>query len=180
MKEFIFRILIALLIVMPLTGFRAPFAAQRPWKVENYISKYKYLAVELNQKTGIPVPIILAVAGLESDWGTSELALYSNNHFGIKAVDWIGPNFCKYTYEFENGDWIQIMGCFRKYTLIRDSYFDFGNFLQTRTNYYYLFRIPADNLEAWAHGMWYCNYATDPEYGDKLLRVIWEYELEGV
>ena len=167
-------------MVVPLFAFDSGAQSDRPWKVQNYISKYRYLAVELNQKTGIPVPIIFAVAGLESDWGTSELALYSNNHFGIKSKDWGGLSYCQYTYEFQNGGMTEIMDCFRKYTLIRESYFDFGLFLQTRENYFYLFRIPQDNLEAWAWGLWYCNYATDPDYGEKLLRLINDYDLKNI
>ena len=180
MKKDIFRLLWMLPFIFTTLGFQTEPPAERPWKVETYITKYRYLAVELNQQTGIPVPIILAVAGLESDWGTSELAQYSNNHFGIKSVDWVGPSHCKYTYEWENENWIEIMDCFRKYPLIRDSYFDFGNFLLSRSNYFYLFRIPQDNLEAWAYGLWYSNYATDPEYSEKILRLIAEYQLNTV
>ena len=168
------------LSIIPLLGFQAPVENARPWKVERYINKYRYLAVELNQQTGIPIPIIFAVAGLESDWGTSELALHSNNHFGIKAKDWTGPNYCKYTYEYLDGTWLQLMQCFRKYTFIKDSFNDFGNFLLTRDNYRLLFYIPQDNLPAWAWGLWDCQYATDPEYPDKLLRLIEEYQLEKI
>ncbi|MCB9282969.1 MAG: glucosaminidase domain-containing protein [Lewinellaceae bacterium] len=167
-------------LLIPLLGFQDPAITQRPWKVERYINKYRYLAVELNQQSGIPIAIIFAVAGLESDWGTSELATYSNNHFGIKAKDWEGPSYCKYTYEFFDGNWLQLMECFRKYTFIKDSYTDFGNFLRTRDNYRLLFYIPQDNLAAWAWGLWDCKYATDPEYPDKLLRLIEAYQLDKV
>ena len=167
-------------LTIPFLGFQAPVEKMRPWKVEKYITKYRYLAVEVNQQTGIPIPIIFAVAGLESDWGTSELALHSNNHFGIKAKDWTGPDYCKYTYEYQNGNWLQLMQCFRKYTFIKDSYYDFGNFLRTRDNYRLLFYIGQDNLYAWAWGLWNCQYATDPKYPDKLLRLIEDYQLEKI
>lgn len=178
MKKILLRLLCLGFIIFPSLSFISSPGAERPWRVQSYITKFRYLAVELNQKTGIPVPLILAVAGLESDWGTSDLALYSNNHFGIKAKDWTGFTYCKYTPEYLNGSWVEVMECFRKYALIRDSYFDFGNFLLTRPNYRYLFGIPQENIEDWAWGLWYCNYATDPDYSEKLLRLIAEYQLE--
>ncbi|MBK8493520.1 MAG: glucosaminidase domain-containing protein [Saprospirales bacterium] len=180
MKKDIYPPVWMLVVILPFLSFQAPVKMERPWKVQNYLTKYRYLAVELNQKEGIPIPIIFAVAGLESDWGTSELAVKSNNHFGIKATDWAGSSHCKYTYEYLNGDWLQLMDCFRKYTFIKDSYVDFGTFLRTRSNYDFLFRIPQDNLEAWAYGLWYCNYATDPEYSEKLLELIEKYQLDTV
>jgi len=57
---------------------------QRPFTVNKYIKKFHYLAIELNKETNIPVPIIIAIAGLESNWGKSELTINANNHFGIK------------------------------------------------------------------------------------------------
>jgi len=180
MRKDLSPLVFLILLTIPFLSFQAPSVNSRPPKVENYIKKYSYLARELNQRSGIPLPIIFAVAGLESDWGTSPLALHSNNHFGIKAKDWSGPDHCRYTYEYLDGRWLQVMACFRKYTFIKDSYFDFGNFLRTRSNYHFLFRIPQENLEAWAWGLWYCNYATDPEYSEKLLRLINDYQLDKV
>lgn len=161
MKKDIFRLLWMLPFIFTTLGFQTEPPAERP-KVETYITKYRYLA-SLNQQTGIPVPIILAVAGLESDWGTSELAQYSNNQVGRLG----GPQPLQYTYQWENENWIEIMDCFRKYPLIRDSYFDFGISCSSRSNYFYLFRNSQDNLEAWAYGLWYSNYATDPEYSER-------------
>jgi flagellum-specific peptidoglycan hydrolase FlgJ len=156
-----------------------PAVAERPVQVEQYIKKYRYLAVELSQQTAIPVALILAVAGLESDWGSSELAVQANNHFGLKVKS---PDetltYCKYTQEFAYDYGFVTWDCFRKYKLIRDSYADFGNFLTTRERYQALFRIPATELAAWAMGMQQSGYATDPEYADKLTRIIAEYRLD--
>lgn len=177
MKKDLLSPLGMLFLLLPTFGFSPASDVDRPWKVQNYINKFRYLAVELNQQTGIPVPLILAVAGLESDWGTSDLASYSNNHFGIKSKDWVGPTYCKLTWEYVNGVWVEVTECFRKYQLVRDSYFDFGNFLLTRGNYKDLFDIPQENIDDWAWGLWYSHYATDPDYSEKLLRLIADYEL---
>jgi flagellum-specific peptidoglycan hydrolase FlgJ len=180
MKKNILPPLLALLLAASFLSLHNPAPPDRPWKVESYIKKYKYLAVELNKNTGIPLPIILAVAGLESDWGTSELAKYSNNHFGIKAVDWPGLTYCKSTWEYINGEMKVMDQCFRKYLFIKDSYTDFGEFLKNRKYYKNLFVIPQENLEDWAHGMWYCKYATDPDYGFKIMKQIDDYRLKEI
>ena len=150
----------------------------RPEKVEQYIKKYRYLSVELNEMTGIPTAIIIAVAGLESDWGKSDLALKANNHFGIKANDdWQGPMYCKPSTEYLDGFPVQSWECFRKYPLIRKSYEDFGQFLLTRSNYQNLNYYPNWDIRAWATGLQAGGYATDPAYAQKLIGAIEEYNL---
>ena len=152
--------------------------AKRPWKVTQYVTKYRYLAVELNSQTNIPVPIILGVAGLESNWGSSELAKMANNHFGIKAFNWEGTTHCKNTVEYFNGTPQELMDCFRKYPLIRESYQDFANFLKSRDHYNYLFEQQPEDIYSWAYGLQFGNYATDPGYAEKLIRLIQDYQLE--
>ncbi|HQU60042.1 MAG TPA: glucosaminidase domain-containing protein [Saprospiraceae bacterium] len=153
--------------------------AHRPENVQNYLKKYKYLSIELSQQTGIPLPIILAVAGLESDWGRSHLAQNANNHFGLKIKeDWIGEEYCITTQEFANGFSYESYECFRKYPLIRQSYQDFGNFLQKRSHYQGLFSYPSWNYYRWAMGLQESGYATDPEYAQKLIRLIEVYQLD--
>lgn len=165
---------------MPVSGQPA---AQRPERVELYLKKYRYLAVELSQKTAIPMPLILAVAGLESDWGSSELAINANNHFGlkVKSPDEIST-YCKNTQEFTYNAYAayayESLECFRKYKLIRDSYQDFGDFLTTRERYQHLFQISPKELSAWTQGLQNSGYATDPEYALKLTRIIEEYNLK--
>ena len=165
-------------ILLPICSFTdANSYYKRPPKVDAYIQKYRYLASEINQKNQIPVPIIFAVAGLESDWGTSQLALSSNNHFGIKSKDWHGAVYCKPTNEFLQGQHTVIDDCFRSYHLIRDSYLDFGNFLSQSDRYQQLFFYATWDYRSWAMGLEYYQYATDPDYAEKLLRLIDEYGL---
>ena len=49
-----------------------------------FIKKYKSIAIEEMDRTGIPASIKLAQGMLESGCGTSKLAVNANNHFGIK------------------------------------------------------------------------------------------------
>ncbi len=150
----------------------------RPSAVENYVQKYRYLSVELNKETGIPIPIILATAGLESNWGKSELAVFANNHFGIKhKEEWQGWTYCKQTIEYQGWMAFTTHACFRKYSLIKDSYYDFGQFITSRPNYKHLQYIASWNYRAWAEGLKIGGYATDPAYPEKLLQIIWRYRL---
>lgn len=150
----------------------------RPWKVDRYITRYYYLANQLFQDTGIPIAITLAVAGLESDWGMSELALNGNNHFGIKDEDWTGPVYCTSTLEWQpTGGFLPVTDCFRKYSLIAQSYQDFGAFLSFRSHYEGIFQHPSWDYGSWAWELQLSGYATDPSYAQKLLRLIREYEL---
>jgi len=154
---------------------------RRPAKVSNYISKYKYLSVELNQQTDIPVPIILAVAGLESNWGSSELAKNANNHFGLKIKDdWKGLEYCKETEEYAYGVSYEVYDCFRKYYLIRESYQDFGRFLASRSHYKSALNTPSWNFSGWAEGLQQGGYATDPDYAQKIINLIEKYRLDEI
>lgn len=153
---------------------------ERPYKVKRYLWKYRYLSVELNQATNIPIPIILAIAGLESNWGTSDLAQNANNHFGIKAKNLWEERYCKSTQEYWGYYGASAEQCFRKYKLIRESYVDFGIFLTQRDPYRQLLRYAEWDYPSWAYGLKQCNYATDPFYAEKLVRIIEEYRLNEV
>jgi flagellum-specific peptidoglycan hydrolase FlgJ len=148
-----------------------------PWKVKKYVSTYNYLANQVKQAYGIPKAIIFAVAGLESHWGTSELARNSNNHFGIKSYNWEGPVYCKKTWEYmAAAGFFRIEDCFRQYRLIKEGYQDFGKHLQ-KDRYRKLFWYSKIDYTNWAYELQKAGYATDPQYAEKLIRLIEDYEL---
>ena len=67
------------------------FAQKKIQSNVDYIEKYAKIAVKKMNEHGIPASITLAQGILESGAGKSELALKSNNHFGIKCHnDWTG------------------------------------------------------------------------------------------
>lgn len=175
------RILYCLLLPLTflcLSPSSADLAKARPGSVTQYLNKYRYLSRQLTQSTGIPEPVILAIAGLESNWGKSELAVNANNHFGIKSkVDRPGPAYCKHTLEYEGWLVYTTVACFRSYPLISESYTDFGDFILTRNNYAQIRGLPSWNYRAWLEGLRQGGYATDPSYTDKVLRIIWRYHL---
>ena len=73
------------LIFMCLMCITVSTSAQKRNKVyEDYIHKYRGIAVDEMKHYRIPASITLAQGLLESGAGKSELARKSNNHFGIK------------------------------------------------------------------------------------------------
>jgi len=137
---------------------------------EEYIQKYYKIALEEMHMFGIPASITLAQGILESGIGGSELALKSNNHFGIKCHNnWSG----KKVYHDDD----QAQECFRKYRKVSDSYRDHSEFLKNRERYSFLFNLNISDYKSWALGLKSAGYATHPSYADKLIKLIEELNL---
>ena len=66
--------------------------AQSSADVQAYIAKYRDLALEQENRYGVPASITLAQGILESGAGKSMLTRNANNHFGVNAFGgWTGP-----------------------------------------------------------------------------------------
>ena len=136
----------------------------------DYIAQYTDLAIAQQRKHKVPAAITMAQGILESAAGRSELAVKSNNHFGIKCTsDWQGRTI--------NKDDDKANECFRRYARVEDSYEDHSLFL-LRKRYESLFALPIGDYKGWAHGLKACGYATDPKYPEKLIQLIELYELD--
>ncbi len=136
---------------------------------EKYISEHKDDAIRDMKKTGVPASITLAQACLESHDGASALAREANNHFGIKCSDWTGP------YYIQDDD--KKDECFRKYNSTLESYDDHSLFLSTRPRYAFLFKLELTDYKGWAKGLKKAGYATDPNYADRLIKIIEDNQL---
>ena len=135
-----------------------------------YIQKYARIAVREMHAYKIPASITLAQGILESGSGGSELALKSNNHFGIKChTGWTGQRV--YHDDDAKGE------CFRKYVYTETSYRDHSLFLSQRRRYAFLFEYDTKDYKKWAYGLRKAGYATDKKYPEKLLKFIKQYEL---
>lgn len=135
-----------------------------------YVEKYKDIAIKEMLENGIPASITLAQGLLESDAGNSALAMYANNHFGIKChKDWTGE---KYIQDDDAKD-----ECFRKYKEAEESFNDHSEFLKTRGRYAFLFELRKTDYKGWAEGLKEAGYATDKNYPDKLIKLIDDYKL---
>ena len=150
--------------------------SERKLSPHEYIENHKEDAIKEMQMSGVPASIILAQGMLESDNGNSDLAVYANNHFGIKChEDWAGPSFVK---DDDTKD-----ECFRKYRTVLESYSDHSQFLRSRNRYAPLFELKSNDYKGWARGLKETGYATDPHYTERLLDIInrnrlYEYDRE--
>lgn len=135
-----------------------------------YIRKYAPLAVHEMHENKIPASITLAQGILESGRGRSELAMKSNNHFGIKChTGWQGQRV--YHDDDEKGE------CFRKYKYVETSFDDHSKFLTQRRRYAFLFSYGTKDYRKWAKGLRKAGYATDKKYPNKLIKIIEDYKL---
>ena len=138
--------------------------------VRLYVYQFKDVAMSNMKNYGIPASIILAQGILESGAGRGDLALRSNNHFGIKChVGWTG--------ESVKHDDDSAQECFRKYDNPSESFKDHALFLTGRSRYAKLFTLSKSDYKAWARGLRAAGYATDPKYPDKLISYIERYGL---
>ncbi len=136
----------------------------------DYIERYRYIAVEEMVNHGIPASITLAQGILESGAGQSELARQSNNHFGIKChTGWTGDRV--FYDDDAKGE------CFRKYDNAEESFHDHSYFLTSRSRYAELFTLDPTDYKGWAKGLKKAGYATNPEYAERLIKIIEDYDL---
>lgn len=145
-------------------------AQSRSKQYEEYIKKYRDIAVEEMERYHIPASITLAQGLLESGAGQGTLARKSNNHFGIKCGgDWSGKSV---KHDDDARD-----ECFRVYKNAADSYRDHSKFLAGRPRYASLFKLDMTDYKGWAHGLKKAGYATNPRYAYQLIDIIERYDL---
>lgn len=142
-----------------------------------YIDRFSQLAVDEMNRVGIPASIKLAQAVVESNAGRSNLAMNSNNHFGIKCKSyWTGLQYFHKDDDLDkNGKLIE--SCFRAYQNIENSFRDHSDFLRNSGKYDILFSLDKTDYKGWAWGLKSCGYATDRSYAEKLIRTIEEFKL---
>ncbi|HZG23598.1 MAG TPA: glucosaminidase domain-containing protein, partial [Chitinophagaceae bacterium] len=161
-KLFIFLVLLAACT----RGF-----GQKTEAVLSYISAYKEIAMQEMKRTGVPAAIKLAQGIHETDAGTSELVLKSNNHFGIKCKTyWTGNKV--FHDDDARGE------CFRSYSKPEESYMDHSDFLKNSPRYAFLFQLDPTDYEGWAYGLKKAGYATNIRYSQVLIRLINTYNLD--
>jgi len=126
----------------------------------DYINKFSAMAKQTQQYYAVPAAVTLAQGGLESGWGTSNLARNANNHFGIKAdLSWHGA-----TYTTQDGM------KYRKYSSAQDSYTDHAKFLVDNPRYDSAFNTSDPIL--FAQRVAAAGYAEDPNYFSKLSQIL--------
>lgn len=145
-------------------------SAQSRQTRQEYVARYKQIAIDHMEKYGIPASITMAQGILESDSGNSALSKSSNNHFGIKCKsNWTGRTV---KYDDDAPD-----ECFRAYNSVEESYRDHAEFLDNSPRYDSLFSYSSSDYQRWARGLKAAGYATAPHYADLLIKIIEEEQL---
>jgi LysM repeat protein len=138
---------------------------------EQYVEKYKDLAIKEMKRMGVPAAITLAQGLLETENGNSDLVIKSNNHFGIKCKS-------SWTSDAVTHDDDEKGECFRSYKDAEASYRDHSNYLRGMEWYAFLFQLDPLDYKAWAKGLRKAGYATNPKYPDILIKNIEQYNLQ--
>ena len=145
---------------------------------EDFVRSHTQAADAAAAETGIPSSFILSQAALESGWGRKEIrnadGSSSHNVFGIKATaDWKGATTEVVTTEYVNGQPRKLTQSFRAYASYEDSFRDWARMLKQSPRYAAVVeRSSGGSAQAFAQGLQRAGYATDPQYADKLGRVI--------
>ncbi|MBS5145741.1 MAG: N-acetylmuramoyl-L-alanine amidase [Butyricicoccus pullicaecorum] len=144
---------------------------------KDFIQRIASAASRDMQSFGILASVTIAQAILESGWGASELATHANALFGIKADKrWSGR-----TYEIKTKEWydgnepVIIVDTFRAYSTWKESIADHTVFLTASPRYRYV--IGEQDYKKACKALQAAGYSTDPDYANKLIRLIEKYNL---
>lgn len=137
-------------------------------------------AIEVTLKSGTYPSVLMAQAGLESDWGRSGLSARYNNLFGVKG-DYKGSSANLGTQEDTGSGMITINAGFRVYPAIKESLEDYGdlmrNGLSNNSKFYSgTWRTVASTFKE-ATSYLQGRYATDTRYASKLNTIIENFQL---
>ena len=131
-------------------------------------------AVAAQHRYGVPAAVTIAQAIDESGWGRSRLATQAHNLFGIKGTGPAGRD-TQPTQEYENGRPVTRIASFRAYHNVAESIDDHGRLLAA-SEYYREAMADRKDPNAFAAALTGV-YATDPDYGAKLIGLMRLYNL---
>lgn len=154
----------------------------RRWNVatvSNFLQLIKPHAIVAYESSNILPSVLAAQAILETGWGKSELSQKANNLFGIKG-SYNGQSYTVRTREEDaNGNSYYINAAFRKYPSYKESFIDRAAFFTSSDwrKQVYEDVISATDYVSQVKALDTSPYATDTQYGAKLLRIINENKL---
>ena len=142
-----------------------------------FVEEITPAAKETAERLGVPAVALVAQAALETGWGQHMVAdgdgRSSNNLFNIKAhsADWQGDAVRVPTLEYRDGIPQREMADFRAYDSVADSFADYADFLERNPRYREALEVGGDPQE-YVEALQRAGYATDPQYADKLQRIM--------
>jgi len=143
--------------------------------VEQFVTRLLPAAQRASQASGVPEQLIMAQAALESGWGRREIRAddgqNSFNLFGIKAdKQWRGAVVETTTTEYVNGVAQKGRASFRAYGSYEEGFLDYAKLIGNNPRYAKVRN--ANSVADAALGLQQAGYATDPNYGSKLIRIM--------
>ncbi|MDF3882450.1 flagellar assembly peptidoglycan hydrolase FlgJ [Cupriavidus basilensis] len=146
-----------------------------PAHISAFVSRMAGPAQSAARATGVPAKLILGQAALESGWGRREIAYPDGsttfNVFGIKAgANWKGQVAEITTTEYIDGQPQKVRARFRAYASYDEAFADYGRLLSNNPRYAEV--LAAATPDDAARGLQRAGYATDPAYGEKLVRIM--------
>jgi len=123
---------------------------------------------------------VMAIAAHESGWGkrviSQEDGNSSYNLFGIKAdKTWSGDRATATTHEFLGTNLKKIRADFRAYTNVDEAATDFASFILNNPRYQQA-RQHASQPDQFIRELQKAGYATDPNYANKVIRLMRQIE----
>ncbi|WEV71289.1 glycoside hydrolase family 73 protein [Lactobacillus sp. ESL0785] len=147
---------------------------------KTFIKKIGPIAKEVDKSYDLLPSITIAQACLESDYGQSSLSQKYNNLFGVKGTN---PNTSAVltTKEYVKNKWLVVKARFQIYDSYEASIRAHAELFQKGTswnNKQYRHVLAAKDYQKQAHALVQDGYATDPDYADKLINLIKQYNLD--
>jgi len=147
-----------------------------PGYQESYVDAAGPIATAIHAAYDIPASVTVAQSILESNWGRSKLSVDERNYFGFKCVTPTSPGpIAVRCARYPSTECIPspchpVDAYFRVYASIDDSFRDYGRLLTTSPNY--AAALPArTDPDAFIRSV-AKKYATDPEYANKVIRLM--------
>lgn len=140
-----------------------------------FVNEWLVPAKQAAKYSGIPYEVIIAQAALETGWGQKQIKNSNNqssyNYFGIKATTaWQGNVTRLVTQEFVSNKMIKTEDNFRVYNSKQHALTDYVNLITNSPRYRAVMQAP--DARTAAKALQDAHYATDPNYGDKLIQII--------
>lgn len=182
---FFFATLIIYMAVQSLTsGYQNLVMREKTQNVleekEAFIEEIGLISQQMQEKYDVRASISIAQAILESEWGKSDLTVLYNNLYGVKSSDPSHSALMK-TTEYVNGEAITVQASFKVYDSFYSSIEDHAQLMTEGTSWDHTLYHPviqASTYQEAAKALQTAGYATDPDYHEKLIELIEQYELD--
>lgn len=147
---------------------------------KDFIKKIGPIAREVDKSYDLLPSITIAQACLESNYGQSDLSQKYNNLFGVKGSN---PNTSAVmtTKEYVKNKWVTVKARFQIYDSYEASIRAHARLFQNGTTWnhdQYKHVLASKDYKTQAKVLVTDGYATDPDYADKLINLIEQFDLE--